>query len=273
VRRSGPVLPALDAFDLSTQRRNRASAAVAPRCRTVATDLDRVLDRLGQHDGIAQPFPASNRRHNACVIRGDGALGIGSDPLAHYVAAERRERYQCGQYRRTACRDAGTVVDLVGRDEQVGRAVRADDARTARWACDRTSPPRMLSAQAIRSGAVRTTRRHCSASQSAIAARYRRTEAPVNSSGWTCLWRARGWAVGPDRVDFQVGGDRDEIGAAIGERGAVASGFRCAATRRSRSGRRPARCWPSHAAGLVRGRPAWSQTSRAVDLLAHLWIV
>ena len=120
-RRAPPLGASTD-----SQCRKRASAAPSRACAARwPAMLDRVLDRLGQHDGIAQRStivapPASSAAKIAATARsGSTATRL---PVR---AAERAARRRRGRAMRTALpRCARDLVGhLLGRDEQVGGAV------------------------------------------------------------------------------------------------------------------------------------------------------
>jgi hypothetical protein len=120
-------LAALNAFALDPAEEARECGAVAGGGGAVAGDLDRVLDCLGEDDGVAEGEDLGTAGLERLRDRGDGALGIGGDALAGVGGEGGSEGGAVVQADRVAEMLADGVVELVGSDEQVGGAVRAYD--------------------------------------------------------------------------------------------------------------------------------------------------
>ena len=120
---SSPPLGASSSTQLQEARHRRAVARLR---RLVAGDLDRILDRLGQHRRIAAAEDACAAFLQRLGDRRDRPLRIDRDQLA-------RERLQIGlelvalvQPDAVAEMGADIVADLLALDEQVGGAVGMD---------------------------------------------------------------------------------------------------------------------------------------------------
>jgi hypothetical protein len=101
--------------------------AVARLRRLVAVDLDPILDRLGQHHGIARIEDRRPRGVERLRDRRHRALGIDRDGLARQRAKEGLERVALVEANPVAEVGADLAVDLFAGDEQVGGAVGVDD--------------------------------------------------------------------------------------------------------------------------------------------------
>ena len=95
--------------------------------RLMPGDLGGVLEGLGQDDRIAQAEDFGAAGIERVEDRGDGALGIGDDPLARKALQRRGEGGAIMNANGVAEMLAKRIGDLFGRDEQIGGAVRVDD--------------------------------------------------------------------------------------------------------------------------------------------------
>ncbi len=117
---------ALGRFLVDPVQEARDDRAVARLGGLLAGDLDRVLDRLGQHRRVAHRQDLRPRLLERLEDRGDRALGIDDDRLALELAERALELRALVQPDAVAEMLADLGPDLLAGDEQVGGAVGID---------------------------------------------------------------------------------------------------------------------------------------------------